>query len=85
MGRKLEIIWKHSGEMVVDGVEYAPVVEPKPKTGRQLYINGRPMLFAWNPYRFREDPECSDIPDIVDATGKVVGYVSIDDEGVSVE
>ena len=75
----------------IDGVEYRPVEkepEPKPRTGHALKVDGKRLLVisSWSAgCRFREDPNNSRYPDIVDADGMDVGHVWIRDGEVSVE
>jgi len=70
-------------KVVIDGVEYAPV-EEKPKTGRYVYVDGKPLLLCTaigHGARFREDPFTSWSPDIVDADGNKIGHVYITKDG----
>ena len=73
-------------KVVIDGVEYAPV-EEKPKTGRYVYVDGKPLLLCTaigHGARFREDPDNPYCPDIVDADGNQIGYVYINEGEVSI-
>ena len=71
----------------IDGVEYRPVEkpEPEPRTGQGLDVNGKWVLAAMGKFRFRKDPRNPRVPDIVNADGEPIGYVSIVSGEVSVE
>jgi len=75
---------------ILGGVEYArkEKSEPEPRTGDALKVDGKRLLIISamsDDHKFREDPKRSRAPDIVDADGKIIGYVSIRKGEVSVE
>jgi len=72
---------------ILGGVEYVRKEKPEPelRTGSALRVDGKTVLYTAYRNLFREDPVCKGIPDIVDADGKIIGYVSIRDGEVSVE
>jgi len=72
-------------KVTIDGVEYVRKEKPEPRTGKYLKADGRYTICVINNCRFREDPVCKGIPNIVDADGKIIGYVSIASGEVSIE
>jgi len=73
---------------ILGGVEYTRKEKPKPRTGKCLRVDGKPVLMVSSFRRghmFREDPKYCRVPNIVDADGEIIGWVSIRDGEVSVE